>query len=294
MSRIFDALQRSESERSGEKTSQPSLVMDLLQIAEQGDRDVPEAVAAPVLESKVAAEFPSCRVVPADGTRLVSLTDPESLAAEKFRFLGVRLRQLQQARGIKKLLVTSTISEEGKSMVTANLAFTLARKNRQKVLLLEGDLRRPVMCARFGLGIRFTGLVEWLHSDSTTLPSVYNLSETGVSLLPAGHPPENPLELIQLPKMAKLLDRFASWFDWIVIDSPPILPLADTSVWSRLADGIMLVTRQGVTDRRELKRGIEALDNKKLLGMIVNSCDNIDHTNYYRRYSPVAASKETK
>lgn len=290
MSRIFDALQRSESERSGQQPSQPSLVMDLLQIAEQGDNE--PAVAEPVLAPKAAEEFPSCRVVPAEGTRLISLTDPESLAAEKFRFLGVRLRQLQQAQGIKKLLITSTISEEGKSMVAANLAFTLARKNRQKVLLLEGDLRRPVMCARFGLGIRFAGLVEWLHGDSNTLPSVYNLSETGVCLLPAGTPPENPLELIQLPKMGALLDRFSSWFDWIVIDSPPVLPLADTSVWSRAADGILLVTRQGVTDRRELKRGIEALDNKKLLGMIVNSCDNIDHSNYYQRYAPVSARTE--
>ncbi len=92
--------------------------------------------------------------------------------------------------------------------------------------------------------------------------------------------------------MNQLLERFGAWFDWIVIDSPPVLPLADTSVWSRAADGILLVTRQGVTDRRELKRGIEALDNKKLLGMIVNSCDNIDHSNYYQRYAPVSARPE--
>ena len=142
------------------------------------------------------------------------------------------------------------------------------------------------------LGIRFTGLVEWLHGDSSQLPGIYHLADTGVYLLPAGTPPENPLELIQLPKMAELLERIASTFDWVVIDSPPILPLADTSVWSRLADGILLVTRQGVTDRRELKRGVEALDEKKLLGMIVNSCDNIDHTNYYRRYSPVSSRSE--
>ncbi len=285
MSRIFDALQRSESERSGgESSTKPSLVMDLLQIAERhtGEKLAPENVTQ-------MGEFPSCTVVPPAGTRLISLTDPESLAAEKFRFLGVRLRQLQQSQGLKKLLVTSTISEEGKSMVSANLAFTLARKNRQKVLLLEGDLRRPVMCARMGLGIRFTGLVEWLHRDIESLPSIYSLAETGVCLLPAGNPPENPLELIQLPKMAGLLERLASWFDWIVIDSPPVLPLADTSVWSRLAEGIILVTRQGVTDRKELKRGIEALDDKKLLGMVVNSCDSIAHTDYYQRYGSLSS-----
>ncbi|HWF91638.1 MAG TPA: CpsD/CapB family tyrosine-protein kinase [Terriglobales bacterium] len=288
MSRIFDALQKSESERSGAPSAPlSSLAMELLQIAEGQNEQVPAAVPTPSPD-----EFPTCRAEPVKGTRLVSLTDPEGLAAEKFRFLGVRLRQLQQAQGLKKLLVTSTISEEGKSVISANLAFTLARKNRQKVLLLEGDLRRPVMCARLGLGIRFTGLVEWLHSESSQLPGTYHLADTGVYLLPAGTPPENPLELIQLPKMAELLERLASTFDWVVIDSPPILPLADTSVWSRLADGILLVTRQGVTDRRELKRGVEALDEKKLLGMIVNSCDNIDHTNYYRRYSPVSSRSE--
>lgn len=213
MSRIFDALQRSESERSGLPASPlSSLAMDILQIAE-GQNTV-----APTAEP---SEFPSCRVVPGSGTRLVSLTDPEGLAAEKFRFLSVRLRQLQQTRAIKKLLVTSTIAEEGKSMVTANLAFTLARKNRQKVLLLEGDLRRPVMCARLGLGIRLTGLVEWLYGDADAFPSIYQLADTGVSLLPAGNPPENPLELIQLSKMTELLERLAPAFDWIVIDSPP-------------------------------------------------------------------------
>lgn len=288
MSRIFDALQRSESERSGnQSTALPSLAMELLQIAEDDNKTTGKNEPAPQPE-----EFPSCHVVPGNKTRLVSLQDPESLAAEKFRFLSVRLRQMQQARGLKRLLITSTIAEEGKSMVSANLAFTLARKNRQKVLLLEGDLRRPVMCSRFGLGIRFTGLVEWLHGDTGGFPSVYRLEDTGVCLLPAGNPPENPLELIQLPKMAELLERFASWFDWIVIDSPPLLPLADTSVWSRLAEGILLVTREGVTDRRELTRGIDVLDRSKLLGMVVNSCDNIDHTNYYQRYSPVSSRTE--
>lgn len=292
MSRIFDALQRSESERTGAPSGSLSsplsaLAMDILKIAEDQNG---EAMVQAQIPAPQPGEYPSCQVVPAPGTRLVSLTEPEGLAAEKFRFLTVRLRQLQQNRAIKKLLVTSTIAEEGKSMVTANLAFTLARKNRQKVLLLEGDLRRPVMCARLGLGVRFPGLVEWLYGDTANYPSIYRLADTGVCLLPAGNPPENPLELIQLSKMTELLERLTPAFDWIVIDSPPILPLADTSVWSRLGDGIVLVTRQGTTDRRELKRGIQALDNKKLLGMIVNSCDTINHQNYYRRYAPAPLS----
>ena len=81
---------------------------------------------------------------------LVCITDPDGLAAEKFRFLGVRLRHLQQSRSLKRLLITSSMAEEGKSTVAANLACTLARKG-QRVLLLEGDLRRPALAERFGM-----------------------------------------------------------------------------------------------------------------------------------------------
>src|SRR5439155_738239 len=88
-------------------------------------------------------EFPSVRISTPQESRLVARTDKEGLAAEKFRFLAVRLRQMQQSRSLKKLLITSTRPEEGKSMVSANLAITLARKKRQKRLLLDGDLRRP-------------------------------------------------------------------------------------------------------------------------------------------------------
>jgi capsular exopolysaccharide synthesis family protein len=282
MSRIFDALQRSESERTGTEFAHlPSLATELLQVAEQEISGLPAQVE----------EFPTQLVSPVPGTRLVSLTEPESLAAEKFRFLSVRLRQLQQTRGLKKVLITSTIAEEGKSMVSANLAITLARKKRQKVLLLEGDLRRPVLGARLGIG-KPPGLVEWLYDGTRPAPEICRIGETGLCLLAAGTPPENPLELLQSSRLAQLLDRLAGSFDWIVIDSPPILPLADTSVWARLADGVLLVARQGITEKRELKRGLEALDKSKLLGMVMNSCSAVDHANYYQRYSPIASEED--
>jgi Mrp family chromosome partitioning ATPase len=85
-----------------------------------------------------------------------------------------------------------------------------------------------------------------------------------------------------------------AWFDWIVIDSPPVLPLADASLWSRLADGILLVTRKGTTEKQQLLRGLEAIDKSKLLGALVNSSANVAHTDYYQRYSSssVDQSKE--
>jgi capsular exopolysaccharide synthesis family protein len=215
------------------------------------------------------------------------MTDKESLGAEKFRFLGVRLRQLQQERKLKKLLITSTLSEEGKTTVTANLATTLARRKQQKVLLLEGDLRRPTQAQLFG-GSRPAGLSEWLQSGTRTIGNIYHLEGPGFWLMPAGMPPENPLELMQSGKLADLLDQLVNWFDWIVIDSPPVLPLADTSVWARFADAILLVVRAGRTERQALQRGLAAIDQSRLLGLVVNNYVGHDESDYYSRYSPGA------
>jgi Mrp family chromosome partitioning ATPase len=84
------------------------------------------------------------------------------------------------------------------------------------------------------------------------------------------------------------MDQLTTWFDWVIIDSPPALPLADTSVWMRMADGILLITRPGITEKRQLQRGVEALDPKKLIGAILNSSKHSTENYYY--YSPASAS----
>ncbi|MGC2791954.1 MAG: CpsD/CapB family tyrosine-protein kinase, partial [Candidatus Sulfotelmatobacter sp.] len=180
----------------------------------------------------------------------------------------------------------STIPQEGKSTVAANLACTLARRKQQKTLLLEGDLRRPTLAARFGLG-RIPGLCEWLSGQTEGI-NLYRLESLGLWVLPAGAAPQNPLELMQSGKLLPLMNQLEAWFDWIVVDSPPVLPLADASMWSRLADGILLVTRNGTTEKRQLKRGLEAIEKSKLLGALVNSSANAAHTDYYQRYSSPA------
>jgi capsular exopolysaccharide synthesis family protein len=210
------------------------------------------------------------------------------LGAEKFRFLAVRLRQLRQNRPLKKILITSTIPQEGKSTVSANLACTLARRRQQKTLLLEGDLRRPSLVNQFGVAGKIPGLCEWLGGQTESI-NIYKLEGLGLWILPAGAAPQNPLELMQSGKLSLLMEQLEAWFDWIVIDSPPVLPLADTSLWSRLADGILLVTRKGTTEKQQLKRGLEAIEKSKLLGALVNSSANAAHSEYYQRYSSSAA-----
>lgn len=276
MSRLFEALQRSESERSGTPLTQsPPVATELLQAAEgQGD----DFGQCPRLQVSVSAE-----------SRLVSLTAKESLGAEKFRFLGVRLRQLRQNRPVKKVLITSSIAEEGKSLTAANLALTLARRQQQRVLLLEGDLRRPVLARQFGLA-NLAGVSEVLQGEFSPTRHLYYLEAPKLWFMPAGHPPQNPLELMQSGRLTELMERLTTGFDWIIIDSPPLLPLADTTVWARLADGVLLVTREGKTERQALKRGVEALGQTNLLGVVLNSCSDTDHSNYYQRYAPHQAA----
>jgi Mrp family chromosome partitioning ATPase len=93
---------------------------------------------------------------------------------------------------------------------------------------------------------------------------------------------------MQSVRLSNLVEEVSQSFDWIVIDSPPILPLADTTVWARLADGIMLVTREGVTEKQQLQQGVRALDQTKLLGVILNSYSSGNHQNYYQRYGPAS------
>jgi capsular exopolysaccharide synthesis family protein len=324
MSHIFDALQKSAADQSDIQTPSPLLATELLEATERKtaaeraktavldpepkDLDVIAALKLavdvasgdPAISSPGTArcelprsesidqfsQFQSLRILVPPQSRLVCITEKEGLPAEKFRYLGVRLRQLQQSRPLKKLLITSTIPQEGKSMVAANLACALARQTQQKTLLLDGDLRRPSVAKLFGLG-KIPGITEWLQGERSAMRSIYQLEDTGLWVLPAGDVVSNPLELMQSGRLSVLMEQLGAWFDWIVIDSPPVLPLADTSIWMRLADGVLLVTRQGATEKGQLKRGLEAIDQKKLLGALLNSSTNTPSSDYYTRYAQV-------
>jgi len=313
MSRIFDALQRSGTEQSGvEYPDMVSVATEVFEaLRDQAAVETPRADYAPVFREPAAVtalaerqplqippqekapssapDFPMLQVNVSPSSRLVFFTEPDSLAAEKFRFLGVRLRQIRHTRALKRVLVTSTIPEEGKSLVSANVAGVLARR-KERVLLLEGDLRRPVLARQFSLG-RLAGLGEWLQSGTETISNIYHLRGPGFWLMPAGAPPENPLELMQSGRLSQLMAVLSSLFDWIIVDSPPLLPLADTTVWSRLTDGTLLVTREGRTEKNALQRGLESLKKSDLLGVVLNSCTTPEHASYYYQYSPQATKE---
>jgi len=291
MSYIFEALQRAEAERSGGSLpTNTDSVAELLQNVEQAiDRkqSLSELPLSAKPESPEAGSFVSAKVLlpaPAADAKLVCLTDQGGLAAEKFRVLGLKLRHLRERRTLKRIVVTSTAPEEGKSLVAANLALNQSRSKVLKTLLLDGDLRRPALASRFGFDRSLPGLSECLRGERQLSEVVYKLNGSGLWFLPAGRTPENPLDLMQSGRLPELLDRLGEFFDWIVIDTPPVVPVADTTFWMKLADGVLVVIREGVSEKKGVERALGSFDRAALLGVVVNSCSRSEHTYYYSRY----------
>lgn len=329
MSQIFDALIRSEAERAGGNSVAQVDATELLRSVESASASNPSILSTqahsqtvgqdaflldtPALasyanvfnaangQSRQAAhadradiwkQFKPLSLAPQPEGRLVCLTEKGSPAAEAFRLTGVRLKDLRQVRPLQKVLITSTVPREGKSTVAANLACVLASKSGDKVLLLEGDIRRPSLSQIFNLG-KVAGICELLRGECSLHDSIYRLEGAGIWIMPAGSSPAMPLELLQSTKLPALMDQLASLFDWIIVDSPPVLPLADTSIWMRMADGILLVTRQGVSEKKQLQRGLKALESEKMIGALLNCLQDTDYSKYYYRPSESTESLTT-
>jgi len=299
MSHIFEALQQAEAERSGGSVgSLPSSLAELLDRSRSAPTEsssappvLEGAAAAPGLPSDLLSAVPIIVPNPARDARLVCLTDPGSLAAEKFRVLGLRLRNLREKRVLKKIAVTSTIPEEGKTMTAANLALNQSRSKVLKAVLVDGDLRRPSLASRFGLSPSLPGLAEYLRGEKRLSEVLYKLQNTQLWFVPAGLPPNNPLELMQSGRLTDVLGRLGEVFDWIIIDCPPLIPLADASFWMKISDGVLLVAREGVTEKKPLERALEIVDRSVLIGVVINGCSGGDHKNYYQRYGQVSAAE---
>lgn len=260
---------------------------------------LPEELAAPVESEKKSAPIPwvaveepaaspylekieSISLQPA-AERLVALIDERGLGAEKFRVLAARLTNLRHNTKLRSLQVTSSVIAEGKTLVSANLAFTLAKRLSSNVLLIEGDLRKPAVCPLFGVGRR-PGIGEWWKQEKAQLCNfIVRLGATTLYLLPAGSV-QHPASILQSGRMVSAIREFEKEFDWIVIDTPPLLPMADSNLWARLADGTLLVVRRGTVSRKALKQALETMDSPKLIGAVLNDVIDLDQVSYYGKY----------
>lgn len=280
MSRLYETLRRMEMQRG---KSDPAQMASLQPV------DLVNSVMAEPSEFEGA---PEAQASISPDTRLVAVSDPRGLGAEKFRALVTRLQHQRKERDLKSLQVTSAVGNEGKTLIAGNLAVTLAKHTASRVLLVEGDLHLPKLVSLLGLG-KLPGVGEWWsgREEKDSLSRyVYQLKEIPLWFLGAGVVSDQPSQILQSARFAEAFVGLVSWFDWVVVDSTPILPLVDASLWSRLVDGTLLVVREGVTPIQSLKKSLDSLDNPKLVGMVLNEASEYDRTNYADQYYALSKS----
>ena len=211
---------------------------------------------------------------------------------EQFRLLHTRLEDLRRTRPLKSILVTSSLPEEGKSFVALNLAVALSQGGRNRVLLLEADMRRPSCCA--ALGIRpVPGLAECCGSDGPVSGFVYRVAGLDLCLMPASAGPVLAAELLPARRLAQVLAETGRNFDWLVVDSSPLLPVADTVALSRRCDGILLVVRRNRTPKAALREALDRIEPAKLLGLVLNHFPSPHNCYaYFRSFSASAPRTE--
>jgi len=297
MSRVYEALQRSQGE-SPDPSASP-LVPDQPEAAGAAAAVAVETPGGPLSTAEPAdgnwLKVPAERVlhpVPTPEQRLVAMSEPDSTGAEMFRVLATRLAHMQRKRRLQKLLITSSVVDEGKSVVSANLALTLARRSGERVLLIEADLRRPSVSALFS-STPLHGISEWMDGKQALENSLYQIRDLPVWLLAAGHPMGEPLPLLESDRFAKMLETVSASFDWVLLDATPMLPMADSTSIARLCDGVLVVVREGHTRKKVLNKALETIDKTKLLGVVFNQASLLN-TNYESYYSAGNSSGKSK
>jgi protein-tyrosine kinase len=227
-----------------------------------------EAPPVPV-SGRSAAYEATPRLMAQLDPHLVAALAPTSLAAEQYRSLRTRIRRSESGRGLRTIAITSPNKGDGKSLTAANLALTMAQEFQQRVLLLDCDLRRPSVHHLFGLA-EAPGLGDVLMNAAELEQALVLLPEYHLTVLPAGLPPSNPAELIGSAAMRRVLDTLRTRFDRILIDVPPVAPLADLHILAPMVDALLMIVRAGVTPKPAIERALAGLDPNKVLGLVFN------------------------
>jgi capsular exopolysaccharide synthesis family protein len=240
-----------------------AVLRELLDNTVSSPDDVEQTAEAPVLAS-IAYD--------SDVPKHPLLTEAGSHAprVEAFRLLRTNLQFLNLDTRPKSLVITSAVPGEGKTSTATNLAIALAQTG-QRVLLVDGDLRRPKVASVLGLE-RSVGLTTVLVGRSELQDSIQKHSASGIYLLASGPIPPNPTEVLQSHAAQSLFDRLNQMFDMVIIDAPPLLPVSDAAIMARDVDGAILVVRHGKTTKDQLRQArlrLEQVD-ANLFGVAVN------------------------
>lgn len=217
---------------------------------------------------------------------IVFLQSPKSLAAEAYRTIRTGVLLSQAGEPPKTILVTSAQSAEGKTTSTVNLAVSLASSGG-RVVLIDADLRRPAIHRHFNMERERAGLVDILTGQRTFEDVAMTDVVKRVTFVSSGPVPPNPAELLGSLEMAALIDRLAGEFDYVLIDSPPVLPVTDSVILSRYVDGVILVLKGASTPRRvvhDAKKRLQSV-GARVLGVVLNQVDvTSGDYYYYNRY----------
>lgn len=227
---------------------------------------------------------------PSPDATLLDAVHPSEAPGEEFRSLRTRLNHLQSLQPIHSLVVTSSSPGEGKSFSAANLALAQSHLEGNMTLLADFDFRRPVVHNLFQVP-RSPGITDYLRGKAALEECIKRIEGTNLCILPAGEAVLNPLELLNLPEVKGMLDRLPSLFNWVILDTPPLLFAADANLLSTLTHGLLLVVRIGVTTIDTVTRAIGSLCQNNMLGVVVNAAHKGELYSKYTYYHSYYYSK---
>ena len=219
---------------------------------------------------------------------LVAALAPQSLIAEQYRSLRTRIKSAENGRAVRAIVITNPNKGDGKSLTAANLALTMAQEFQQRVLLIDADFRRPSVHTLFGV-TEEPGLTDVLMGAVELDQALVHVEPHHLTLLPSGRIPTHPAELLGSAAMRRVLDTLRTRYDRILIDMPPVAPLADLHIVAPMADAVLMIVRAGVTPRPAIERALAGLEVSKVLGLVLNeSADNTADAETYHDYGYLA------
>ncbi|HXN46806.1 MAG TPA: CpsD/CapB family tyrosine-protein kinase [Bryobacteraceae bacterium] len=279
MSRVHDALRRAE------QAGNP-------QAASQNPPSAPPAGAGrpaptPATHALVLEDVPEVSFSPAHEALLIDASRPQDSPSEEFRSLRTRLNHLQSLQPIHTVVVTSPSPAEGKSFSAANLALAESQMKGNLTLLCDFDFRRPAMHNLFQIE-RSPGATDYLLGQAPLAACMKRVEGSSLYLMPAGSAVKNPLELLNLKEAKSLLQELPKTFNWVILDSPPLLFSADANLLGTMTDGTILVIRIGSTTIDTVHRAMQSLCENNVLGVVVNGARAGElyskYTYYYSKY----------
>jgi receptor protein-tyrosine kinase len=248
------------------------------------------APAVPPMQ-EVLAKVVEVPFQPLAEAHLIDATKPSEAPSEEFRSLRTRLNHLQSLSPIHNVVVTSPSPAEGKSFTAVNLAIAEAQLANNATLLADFDFRRPIVHSLFQVD-RSPGITDFLLGKAELHQVIKKIAGTNLYIMPAGEAVLNPLELLNLQEVKMLFERLPTVFNWVILDTPPLLFAADANLLSTLCHGTVLVVRIGTTTIDSVTRAMQSLCENNVLGIAVNGARRGELYSKYTYYHSYYYSAE--